>query len=99
MYPWPELTLGLELVRMDRRGRKHERLRQENQRRSLALGGDRCGTGRRRGPGGRDPLDPQGAPLEQMGRRGHAAFQERLDRPVATDACRRLLEQVDEHGR
>jgi len=28
-----------------------------------------------------------------------AAFQERFDRPVATDACRRLLEQVAEWGR
>lgn len=38
-------------------------------------------------------------PLEQMGRRGHAAFQERFDRPVATDAYRRLLEQVAGRGR
>jgi colanic acid biosynthesis glycosyl transferase WcaI len=38
-------------------------------------------------------------PLGQMGRRGRVAFEERFDRPVATDAYRRLLEQVAERGR
>jgi colanic acid biosynthesis glycosyl transferase WcaI len=38
-------------------------------------------------------------PLGQMGRRGRAVFEERFDRPVATDAYRRLLEQVAERGR
>jgi colanic acid biosynthesis glycosyl transferase WcaI len=38
-------------------------------------------------------------PLGQMGRRGRAVFEERFDRPIATDAYRRLLEQVAERGR
>ena len=39
-------------------------------------------------------LRMRGEPLEEMGRRGREAFEERFDRPVATDAYRRLLERV-----
>ena len=39
-------------------------------------------------------LRMRGEPLEEMGRRGRLVFEERFDRRVATDAYRRLLEQL-----
>ena len=39
-------------------------------------------------------LRMRGGPLEEMGRRGRAAFEERFDRPVATEAYRQLLERL-----
>jgi hypothetical protein len=98
MYPWPELTVGLELVRKDRRGRKHERLRQENQSRSLAVGGRPLWNRTTSRPWRTRSFGSAGT-LEQTGRRGHAAFPERFDRPVATDPYRRLLEQAAGRGR
>jgi colanic acid biosynthesis glycosyl transferase WcaI len=51
-----------------------------------------------------DPHDPQALaeailrmreqPLEEMGRRGRAAFEKHYDRPIATAAYRRLLEEA-----
>jgi glycosyltransferase involved in cell wall biosynthesis len=36
-------------------------------------------------------------PFTQMGQRGRAAFERFYDRPIATNAYRRLLERYDEH--
>lgn len=39
-------------------------------------------------------LDCRSQPLAEMGRRGRAAFEKHYDRPICTDAYRRLLEEV-----